>query len=196
MRTVAVVVGHSRSAQGAVAVDGTSEWRWNGVLAADLSAKLAAIGYHAPVILRPETGTYSSQMAHVAEQVGAASCAVELHFNSIDVSGLPPEKLPRRTTALHWPGSTRGAELAQGLAEDMAVAIGGPKRPRSARAQSTSWAGAPLLFLRETRCPAVICEPHFGCTADDHAASTAARDTGRLAQAMAVAIDAFLRGAA
>ena len=89
--------------------------------------------------------------------------------------------------ALRQPGA-----LATIAAQEIADCIGGQDRARSARGQAESWAGAPLYFLQKTPCPAVILEPHFGCTADDHLASTAARDDGRLAAAIARAVHRFL----
>ena len=193
----AIVVGHDANSQGAIATDGASEWRWNRPLALMVQAELQSLGRAASVHYRPQFGSYTDKMRQlVAEIPREARVAVELHFNSLDTAGLTPEKLPRRTTVLHWPGSAEGERLAGHLAPEIARAIGGPSRRWTVRGQATSWSGASLDFLKLTRCPAVIVEPHFGCTSDDHQAATRARDTGRLAEGIARGIHAFLGGAA
>jgi N-acetylmuramoyl-L-alanine amidase len=189
---VAIVVGHHRVVKGAVAVDGVAEFDWNLRLALQIPRELELLGRRGAVMFRPSNGLYSAQMKAVAEQVRAhgARCALELHFNSVELKpGVPG---PQRTTVLYWPGSSRGARLAEIAAGEIGDAIGGPERTRAFRPQATSWAGAPLYFLELTHCPAVILEPHFGCTAEDHEAATAARDDGRLAAAIARAVHRFL----
>jgi N-acetylmuramoyl-L-alanine amidase len=194
MARVAIAIGHNEAAQGATAVDGVTEYVWNTPLAEQLRDELVKLGHDASVYLRASNRSYTDQMQRLTDAIDRdqADVAVELHFNSIAMK--PGDPGPQRTTVLHWPGSYSGGKLARILADEIADVIGGPDRPRAARAQDKSWAGLDLLFLKLTRCPAIICEPHFGCTPADHAAATRARDSGELAVAMARGIDAFLRG--
>ena len=200
---VAIVVGHDSTSQGARAVDGVREWTWTRPLATQVAVELERRGRRAGVLLRDTHGGYQAKMKRVAGAITAAGAqvAVELHFNANGGSGTG------RTEVLYWPGSSRGQKLAALMADQVAECLG-PKRRRQAVAQARSWAhaedldgdgrvdpaGPPLYFLQLTRCPAVIVESHFGDIDSDHTIATEARDDGRLAVAIATAIDSFLRG--
>lgn len=131
-------------------------------------------------------------------------CVVELHYNA------GPEKVIPRTEALVWltgsPAHALGRELAARVSGVLPSA--GRRAPETIQ-QRASWNGPglardasgrpvpdgpPLYVLSLTSCPAVILETHYGSHPADHAAATAARDSGALARAIAGGIGAWLAG--
>jgi N-acetylmuramoyl-L-alanine amidase len=184
---LAIVVGHSQSAQGAVAVDGVQEWAWQRVLAHQVEAAATEAGHEVQVFYRP-CGGYTRSMRALTAQVNrwAPDLVVSLHFNAFPEA--PGQREVTGTMALHWPGSVAGRTWAVQLSAAVARAQG--TRDRGARAQARSWSGASLWLLRSTRAPAVILETHYGDAASDHAQATAARDSWATARAIVAALPA------
>ncbi len=177
---LAIVRGHRRSAQGAVAADGTTEWQWAGWLASRIMASAMEVGHVARVFERPDR-SYSLAMGELVGAVNAwrADLVLSLHFDAA-----PGGEPWSGTSALHWPGSRDGRTYAVQLSAACSRAIG--IRDRGARARAVSWSGAPLYILRDTDAPAVILETHFGRT--DHVRAMAALTSGRLAPAIVAAL--------
>ncbi len=193
---IAIVRGHSQDLQGAVNKAGSSEWVWSGVLGEQLAHKLHAHNTVAHVFERPTSGTYKQRMLELTHRVNAwrPDVVVSLHFN-MSPNGEPWEG----SKALHWPSSRAGRMWAVQLSGAASRAIG--NRDRGAIGQAKSWArarqdesgqwlpdGEPLYILRDTVAPAVILEPYFGSSETDTRAATQARDSGALAQSLAVAL--------
>jgi N-acetylmuramoyl-L-alanine amidase len=210
--TVVIVVGHAKDKQGAVGPDGVAEWAFHRKTAEDVVAALDTQGVPAVVLLRDPRGAYEARMQRLCAAVAAQKpvCAVELHFNAC--------ASPMRGGAevLHYPGSVDGEALARALLDNVAGAVGtkyGTVRHRVI-AQAKTWnasgdlvdvngdgridgadgpQGPPLYFLRDTDCPAVIVESHYGSNPIDHANATRARNSGALAGAIAAGLLAWLR---
>jgi N-acetylmuramoyl-L-alanine amidase len=104
----AIVVGHRRSAQGAVSVDGTSEWIWNGAHALRLRAALLALGVESVIVQRPDTSDGYGKLPGIVNHIDPA-CAVSLHFNGATSSATGSE-------VLFWQWSQASRSLAQALA--------------------------------------------------------------------------------
>jgi N-acetylmuramoyl-L-alanine amidase len=151
---IGIVIGHNRSAQGAVRVtDGVSEFTWNSEL-----AELIRLGAPDEVMIfsRKPVGFYSREIDDVYRRVTAAgvSCSVELHFNSV--------ASPRAEGCLTLSSGTEGSlALARAVHyrmlavmenEDDGVQVRGPR----ARGGRSLHAGRP---------PAIMTEPYFGSNA-------------------------------
>jgi len=178
---IALCVGHSRRIDGrieggAVTHDGaTNEWRYNKRLAGGIAEVLAKSGVRSVIISEYEGGSYGRAQAWLASHLRGlnATIALELHFNSADSAEASGHEW------LYWHGSSRGAKLAESLSAEMALT--GLFRTRGAKALDGSDRGA--LFVRDTHCPAVICEPFFGSSFLDW--PKADREIARVAMAMA-----------
>lgn len=182
----AIAVGHSQTAKGAVDTDGVPEWDWHNVYAPSLAMGLAALGYEVRLFQRP-TGGYTTAITSMVSEINAwgADAALELHFDSLGTGRASG------TSALHWPGSRRGEDMANRVSAKVAEAIGIRNRRSTKRTHSHS--GLPLYFLQGTRCPSAILETHFGDNPEDVRKAVAARDSSRLASAIASALDVFAR---
>jgi len=179
---VALVVGHREHAQGATAVDGGQEWAFNRVLADQTAAAMTALGHDVRVFLRPDIAGYTTAMRRLIERVNGyePDLVISMHYNA---APNPQKGQWHGTEALYWPSSRAGKMWATQLSGAVARAQG--TYNRGPKARSESWAGSPLLILRDTDAPAVIVETHFGDYASDHARALAARDSGATAQAIA-----------
>jgi N-acetylmuramoyl-L-alanine amidase len=178
---VALCVGHSRKIDGrteggAITHDGsTNEWRYNKAMAEGISTWLAKAGVRSVIISEYEGGSYGRAQAWLASHLRGlnATIALELHFNSSDSA----EAHGHEWLYLH--GSDRGARLAESLSAEMAMTS--MFRTRGAKPLDGSDRGA--LFVRDTHCPAVICEPFFGSSFHDW--PKADREKERIAIAIA-----------
>ena len=188
---VAVVVGHSRDKQGAVGSDGVREWRFHSDLAMQTAQELLAAGVAAQVFTRPNSGTYATRLARLVAAINTADPAVvvALHFNTAAATHSGEWS---GTSALHWPTSQRGREIAADLSR--AVAADLDIQDRGPIPQRRTWAGVPLYILRDTRAPAVLLETHYGDNIEDHAVASASLRSGGLAGALAVALVDCVRG--
>lgn len=103
------------------------------------------------------TGTLRQKVEFINSRSVADSLAVEVHFNSATLDGM---HVGKGCETLYYPGSTRGAALAEYLQEAVE-----PHFPPG-RGCKEGWyqmnpAKGPDFFLAHTRCPAVIIEPEF-----------------------------------
>lgn len=169
---LAVVVGHNAISQGAVSVDGTSEFIWNSQLAElikDISPREVEIFY------RVHGGGYSREIDRVYAQVDKYSpdVSVELHFNgsaSASASGCLTLSS----------GSSGSLRLAQNIQQETLRVLqnrnrGVEVRQKSDRGGRSLWAG---------KAPAVMTEPFFGSNAEDWRRANARID--QLAEAVFV----------
>ena len=159
-KLVAVCVGHSRYGDdGAVNVDGVTEWAFNQPLAKRVCELVEQAG-HSAILIDRYTGTsYSSAMLALAKRLKElkVDVAIELHFNSAG-------SLATGYEFLHWFASPKGVELGHKLLRSFAKHFPDQKNRGLKPIDSTDRGG---LFLRKTQCPAVICEPFFGSNEKD-----------------------------
>jgi N-acetylmuramoyl-L-alanine amidase len=162
---IAICVGHSRLIKGkieggAVAVDGTNEWKFNCVLAGYVCSDLGRLGITSVCITRYEGDGYSAAQRWLASElrrIGAAA-ALELHFNDSDNPKANGHEM------LYWQTSARGKALAASIDAQFDRYI--PEiADRNLLARTDKNRGAD--FLGKTHCPAVIVESFFGSNADD-----------------------------
>ena len=152
---LAVVVGHNKTAQGAVSVDGTSEFVWNSTLAQlikDISPKQVEIFFRTP------GGGYSREIDRVYSEVDtyAPDVSVELHFNG---SASPTASGCLTLSS----GSKKSLKLAQSIQAQTLKVLenrnrGIEVRQKNDRGGRSLWAG---------RAPAVMTEPFFGSNQED-----------------------------
>ena len=180
---VAICVGHSREGDnGAVSVDGTSEWTFNADLAKRIAGHLKMHGIKSFIVDKYEGHGYGAAMRWVAAHVEQqhASCAVELHFNGATGTATGHEWL-------YWGNSARSKELAESLRQEFRMEFP-DQRDRGVKAKASGDRGGE--FLRLTHCPAVICEPFFGDTPSEWQFALANRDN--LAAVIAHGIQKFI----
>lgn len=152
---IGIFVGHGRRGDnGAVSTGGVSEHTFNTTLAFDLAASLRNRNMETAVIVEYEGGSYGSAMRWVGEKARALRCdvAIELHFNSAAPSAEGYEYL-------FWHRSTEGERLATAFLKAHKMEFPGA-RNRGLKPVDASDRGSG--FLRQTPCPAIICEPFFG----------------------------------
>lgn len=175
---IAICVGHSRTGDhGAVAVDGmTTERLYNTDLADRIAAAVEAAGIEALVFCRYPAASYPAAMRWLARELTRekALVAVELHFNASH------ERPASGHEWLYHAGSENGRAVAKSL--DASMRRHFPDAlPRGVKAITTKDNGSG--FVRQTPCPAVICEPFFGSNQNDW--DTVAANPAKLAQAIA-----------
>jgi len=189
---VALSIGHDSERSGAWSPTlQLHEWQWCRELGRQLQAELELRGLEAQIFLRTPGARYSEQMAELCDRIntytGSGGLVLGLHFNSTseDWAG---------GCALHWPSSSKGAQVAAHLAAAAAAAIG--NRDRGAIAQAKSWGTGrpPLYLLQLTRSPACILEPFFGSNEADSRAADRALQSGELAAALGGAVMAWGTG--
>lgn len=185
---IALAVGHSRSARGAVDTDGVSEWDFHQHTVRSAAEALMAAGHEVVVFERRPHTPYKHAMASLVKAINdwGADLAIEFHFDAFTEE--PGQKPVHGTTGLYWPGSSSGRVLARVLSSFVAKAQG--TRDRGGVGQARSWSkGRPYLyFLKDTAMPACILETHFGDESSDVGLAALARDTGATGQAIADAI--------
>jgi len=151
---VAIVVGHRFGAQGARAVDGTTEWVEMREVAELLAIALDYRDYESAVVLRDDRSTGLSTLPAKVNQTGARIC-VSLHFNG------SRSRRAQGSEVLYAAGSARGRELAHAIQDKQALVLGLPDRglkavPKDGRGGRILWG---------TQMPAVVVEPVFGSEA-------------------------------
>jgi N-acetylmuramoyl-L-alanine amidase len=154
-KLIAICVGHSRSGDdGAVNVEGISEWNFNQPIAKRVCELLHEAGHDSVLIDKYEGSGYAPAMMWLTKHIKElkADVAVELHFNSAGPYANGHE-------FLHWFSSPKGASLAANLSESL-VKFFPNQKDRGLKSINAEDRGG--LFLRKTHCPAVICEPFFG----------------------------------
>lgn len=181
---IAIAPGHSPRRRGAVAAYGVREYDWQSILAGQVATELAMLGHEVLFAHRPDLTTLEQSMGALIAKVNdwRPDLAVELHFDACPIDGEAQREKWSGPTGLYWPGSVGGEAAARRLATAVGRVTGRAARVRS---QSVSHGGHPLHWLRDTACPAVILETHFGTHVEDHRRATQARDDGSLALAIA-----------
>lgn len=150
---VGIVVGHARRGDdGALAVDGTSEYAYN-CMVADAIASFLAV----PTVVVKDipADSYPAAMNWLASELRATNCtlAVELHFNASGTGNATGHEY------LYWHDSQSGKALAASLSDAHCAAWPADKN-RGIKPKDAGDRGA--HFLSKTHCPAVIAEPFFG----------------------------------
>lgn len=184
---LALVVGHQKTAPGAMAVEPirAPEYEWCGGLAMLVADAARAGGLAVRVFWRDDggiRGAYGRVRDWIAEGTaqGMPACAIELHFNAFNglVSG---------TETLVVTDAPRERDFALAIQRAMVEALGLPDRgvkpPHPKR-------GA--VALNQLDVPHVLIEPMFGDNLHD--AGIAHARQHRLADALAGACVAFLTG--
>lgn len=157
---VAICVGHSRDGDdGAESVTGIFEWSYNHTLAGFVKEALRIRGIDSEIFDHYKGNGYSAAMRDAASQVACyeADIAIELHFNSAgpDAHGFE---------YLFWYSSNRAARLASCFLLAHSKALPQFKNRGPKPIDGNDRGGG---FLRQTSCPAVICEPFFGSNSDE-----------------------------
>ena len=156
--TVAIVIGHRASKQGAVNVNGVSEWLWNEELAAMISPVLDRLGAeHESVYRHDMPGGYSALCRELNES--GYSLNVCLHFNSHDKASASG------TETLCYPGSVVGVRLANAVQRRMVATL--KLSDRGVKQTKVNGAGVELKVLTRTQAPTIIIESHFGSNPRD-----------------------------
>lgn len=160
MKTLGICVGHSRKGDsGASNTRGVSEHRFNTELANLTAGLLKDSGFPVHVISHYEGSGYGASMRWLADHLRdlGVMVAVELHFNSAGPFAHGHEWL-------HWHRSTQGQRLASCFNTSFKEVF--PEaRARGVKPLDASDRGS--LFVRYTRCPAIILEPFFGSNKDE-----------------------------
>lgn len=183
MSVIGICIGHSRSGdKGAVNTDGVSEHAFNSEVGHLTAELLRKEGHTVHVIAEYSGGSYSSAIHWASDRLTklGATVAVELHFNSAGPHAEGHEWL-------HWHRSAKGQMLASCFNQTFKEFF--PKaRVRGIKPADKESRGS--LFLRITRCPAIILEPFFGSNKKETELYT--RNKPALASAYAKALTDYL----
>jgi N-acetylmuramoyl-L-alanine amidase len=143
---IALIIGHSHKAQGAVNPDsGLTEFRFNEKLAENVRAKLAYMGQDAVLV-------YRESYKDLPEKVNALSpdLIVSFHCNAFNTEATGTE-------TLFFTGSENGSILAKEIQKRIVNLLELPDR--GIKPKQPGDRGAYLL--QKTKAPAVILEPFF-----------------------------------
>lgn len=138
---------------GAVTHDrAVNEWTYNNQVAKNMQV-LAAIYGHVVTVYN-----YYPTMSYVARitREEPHDVALELHFNSAGPKA-------HGTETLYWHRSRNGQKLAQFVNDGVVASF--KTRNRGAKKLIPGMRG--VSFVRDTKPPAIICEPFFGSNVDD-----------------------------
>lgn len=148
---VALIVGHSRSSQGASNPNGMTEFQFNEALAHSIAPALTQMGLDCELVYRK---TYQQLPYDVNET--DANIAISLHCNAFNkqVSG---------SEVLYYHTSSNGLKLAEYINEQIVFVLGlnnrGTKPIQGAHMGRAGDRGGHLL--KHTYMPCVILEPFF-----------------------------------
>lgn len=170
---IIIVPGHNPESRGAIGIGGVTENEVMTHLAREFVAganqveQLRALGLQHPVFearfRTPNPKGYRQEMLNLVESLPVeVEAYIELHFDSVSAA-----RPPSGPCALHHPGSPRGEALARKLITAAGAALS--LEPRYIRGETRSWAGAELIGLTKTKCPAVILELCMGTNPHDMA---------------------------
>jgi N-acetylmuramoyl-L-alanine amidase len=153
--TVAISVGHTRDARGAVSLGGVTEFEYNLIVAKHVKRFLKRSGVRVVVVLERSRLGIKDLVRRVAAE--RPVCAVELHFNSSDKP------------------SSNGIEML--YADSKAYAFGEMVQKRTVQAlglrdrglkeRRTGYGSTYLLGMEDNGIPALIYEPFFGSNKRD-----------------------------
>jgi len=150
MAHLALIVGHTPQAPGAVSIDGTTEYAYNSIVADFLETKLRVLGYRVSRVARG----LPNDLPGLPGKVNAtgADLAVELHFNSFG------DPSANGCETLHWHSSVDGRALAMYIQK--AVLQSFSLRNRGLIPIRGNDRGH--ILLRGTAMPCILTEPFFG----------------------------------
>jgi N-acetylmuramoyl-L-alanine amidase len=184
MSVIGICIGHSRSGDnGAVNTDGVSEHTFNGDIGRLTADLLRKEGHTVHLVDEYSGGSYSSAICWVSDYMArlGVTVAVELHFNSAGPFAEGHEWL-------HWFRSTKSQKLASCFNQAFKEAFPNAK-VRGVKSADKEDRGS--LFLRITRCPAVILEPFFGSNKKETAFYT--KNKSAVAASYAKALTDYLK---
>jgi N-acetylmuramoyl-L-alanine amidase len=183
MSVIGICIGHSRSGdEGAVNTDGVSEHTFNSEVGHLTAELLRGKGHTVHVIDGYSGSSYSGAIHWVSDHLAklGTTVAVELHFNS----ALPHVE---GHEWIHWHRSAKGQLLASCFNQIFKEAFPEAKI-RGIKPAYKNDRGS--LFLRVTRCPAIILEPFFGSSKKETELYTQSKPA--LASAYAKALTNYL----
>jgi N-acetylmuramoyl-L-alanine amidase len=170
----ALVVGHRKSAKGAVSADGNvAEFDFNSELAAEIKKRVTKA--RVKIVFRANTTDGLRKLPAKVNAVGP-HLILSLHCNAFN-------KIAKGTETLFFHTSANGKKLAKIVQTQLLNAL--ELRNRGIREKKEADRGAHLLKF--TKAPCVICEPFF--IDNDEDLAVAMRRKKRLAAAYARAID-------
>ena len=172
---LALIVGHTPKAGGAVSVGGVSEFDFNDALARDIARRVT--GAEVRLVYRGLPNDYAGLPAKV--NATRADFAVSLHFNSA------ADARASGTEVLFAQVSSRSRVLAAMVHSHLLHALKLPDRGIKARAKQDR--GSTLLY--KTAMPCVIAEPFFGSSFTDWGRAISMRE--ELVQAYVRAIEDY-----
>lgn len=184
MSTIGICIGHSRSGDnGAINTNNASEHAFNSEIGHLTASLLRKKGYRVHVVDEYKGGSYSSAICWLSDHLAklGVNVAVELHFNSAGPFAEGHEWL-------HWYRSTKGQRLASCFNHAFKKSFPDAK-VRGVKSADKEDRGS--LFLRVTRCPAVILEPFFGSSKSETDFYT--KNKSELASAYARALSDYLQ---
>lgn len=182
MALVALIIGHRESSQGAVAVDGTTEWGWAQKHAERLARALAHHDVDSVVVFREDRSDGYSRLPRRIDETGC-DCYIALHFNSVGDSSATGSEV------LYWYKSERSKRLAQEM--DVADDALGLRDRAYSGILPIHHGGRGEGVLRKPKAPGVMPEPAFGSNPSDWGALM--RHGDALAEEQAGAIVRWLR---
>jgi N-acetylmuramoyl-L-alanine amidase len=155
MAIVAISIGHTRTAQGAVSIGGVTEFAYNTKVAQHLKRRLLAAGVEVVVVLERDRLGIHDVVRRAAQ--AKADVGIELHFNSAaDPSANGCETLYATTFSID-------------LAHDVQVRTRGALalRDRGLVKRATGNGSTYLVGMEKAGIPAVLVEPFFGSSPRD-----------------------------
>lgn len=156
---IALVVGHNAYAQGAVrALDGVSEFVWNGKLA-QMIAALSPANY---VVVHRTAGAGEIARAYREVTASGALASVEIHFNASEAASATG-------TETLTSGSAKSVRLAGAINDAMVAVLGLKNRG----VKTVPKGGRGYVSLNAADAPAVLIESYFGSNANDCAVADA-----------------------
>lgn len=158
-RRIALVVGHTATARGAVrASDGVTEFDYNSKLALEVQEYLINAGHEARVFFRQPNLGYGAQIRTVYKEtdVWGATATVEFHFNAAAAASATG-------TETLTSGTAGSKKLAQEIQNRTVAALG--LRDRGLLQRNRGDRGGESLFAGKA--PAVLMEPYFGSNVGD-----------------------------
>jgi N-acetylmuramoyl-L-alanine amidase len=155
MAIVAISIGHTRAAQGAVSVGGVTEFAYNTVVAQHLKRRLIAAGVGVVVVLeRDRLGIHDVVRR---AKTARADVGIELHFNSNE------DPTANGIETLYASSLSKG--LAQDVQRRMVEVL--RLRDRGLVKRDTGRGSTYLVEMEKAGIPAVLPEPFFGSSARD-----------------------------
>jgi len=155
MAIVAISIGHTRTAQGAVSISGVTEFAYNTKVAQILKRRLLAAGVEVVVVLERDRLGIHDVVRRAAQ--AKADVGIELHFNSA------ADPAANGTETLY--ATTFSIDLAHDVQRRMVEAL--RLRDRGLLKRDTGNGSTYLVGMEKAGIPAVLGEPFFGSSPRD-----------------------------